>query len=265
MKLNQGNWRATKTAMGTEDHQLRAAVVSILRKVLSLNHKILILLIMIQTMNSNLLGLKSLMVTNQTKSLVFTTGTLKKKSSIIFLENLKTTLHSLRNNNKISSVAGGFNYDILKYEHNPVINEFLDLMYSFSQPCILEQKRVVLNSQPNLIDNIYINIYGNTTHSGNFLDKVTDHMPNFCIIEDTYKVKKIRKIRIRDMQRFVKDKFLKNLEELKNLNLLQYKYCNMYNKFHEKCLQISDKNTPYKILSKKKQNSSKNLGYLRQH
>ena len=86
-------------------------------------------------------------------------------------------------------------------------------------------------------------------------------MPNFCIIEDTCKVK----IRIRDMQRFVKDKFLKNLEELKNLNLLQYKYCNMYNKFHEKCLQISDKNTPYKILSKKKQNSSKNLGYLRQH
>ena len=63
--LNQGNWRATKSTLETEDHQLRMVVVSILRKVLSLNHeKILILLVMIQIINSNLLGLKSFMVTN---------------------------------------------------------------------------------------------------------------------------------------------------------------------------------------------------------
>ena len=44
---------------------LRMVVVSILRKVLSLNHeKILILLVMIQIINFNLLGLKSFMVTN---------------------------------------------------------------------------------------------------------------------------------------------------------------------------------------------------------
>ena len=54
----------------------------------------------------------------------------KKDSNNTFLENLKTTLHSLRNNNEICLVAGDFNYDILKYEHNPVINKFLHLMYS---------------------------------------------------------------------------------------------------------------------------------------
>ena len=54
------------------------------------------------------------------------------------------------------------------------------------------------------------------------------------------------------MQQLGKDKFLKDLEELKNLDLLQYKDCNiMYNKFHEKHLQITDKNIPYKMLSKK--------------
>ena len=159
-------------------------------------------------------------------------------------------------NNKICLVAGDFNYDILKYEHNPVINEFLNFMYSnFFQPCILEQTRVVLNSQPSLIDNIYINTYDKTIYSGNFLDKVTDHMPNFCNNNDTDTVKKNRKIRIRDMQQFEKDKFLKDLEELKNLDLLQYTDCNiMYNKFHEKYLQIIDKNILYKIPSKKKQN-----------
>ena len=65
---------------------------------------------------------------------MFNTGTLKKPSNNIFLENLKTTLHSLRNKQELTKIcllAGDFNYDILKYEHNPVINEFLNLMYSF--------------------------------------------------------------------------------------------------------------------------------------
>ena len=138
-------------------------------------------------------------------------------------------------------------------EHNPVINEFLNLMYSnFFQPRILEPTRVVLSSWPSLSNNIYINTYDKTIHSSNFSDKVTDHMPNFCIIKDTYKVKKNTKIRIRNMQQFEKDKFLKDLEELKNLDLLQYKDCNiMYNNFLEKYLQITNKNIPYKILSKK--------------
>ena len=115
------------------------------------------------------------MITNQTQSLLFTTGTLK-NSNNIFLENLKTALHSLRNNDKICSVAGDFNYDIPKHEYNPVINEFLNLMNSnFFQPCILEPTRVVLNSRPSLIDYIYTNTYGKTIHSENFLDKVTSH------------------------------------------------------------------------------------------
>ena len=111
---------------------------------------------------------------------------------------------------------------------------------------------MVLNSRPSLIDNICINTYDKTIHSGNFLDKVTDHMSNFCIIEDIIKIKKNRKIRITDMQQFEKDIFLKDLEELKNLDLLQYEDCNiMYNKFHEKYPQVIDKNIPYKILSNK--------------
>ena len=114
---------------------------------------------------------------------------------------------------------------------------------------------MVLKSWPSLIDNIYINTYDKTIHRSNFLDKVTDHMPSFYIIKDTYKVKKNRKIRIRDVQQFEKEKFLKDLEELKNLDLLQFKDCNiMYNKSHKKYLQVIDKNIPYKILSKKKQN-----------
>ena len=83
----------------------------------------------------------------------------------------------MRNNNKICLVAGDFNYDVLKYEYNPVINKFLNLIYSnFLQICILEPTRVVLNSWPSLTDSIYINTCDKTIYSGNFLDKVTDLM-----------------------------------------------------------------------------------------
>ena len=78
---------------------------------------------------------------------------------------------------------------------------------------------MVLNIRPVQIDSICINTYGKTINSGNFLDQVPDLMPNFCITEDAYKVKKNLKIRIRDMQQFEKGKFLKDLEELKNLDL----------------------------------------------
>ena len=80
------------------------------------------------------------------------------------------------------------------------------------QSCNLEPTRKVLNNQQSLIDNNYINTYGKTIHSGNILDEVTDLMSNFCTIEDTYKVKKNRKIKIRDMQKFEKNRFLKDLE-----------------------------------------------------
>ena len=56
------------------------------------------------------------------------------------------------------------------------------------------------------------------------------------------------------MQQFEKDKFLKDLQELKNLDLyiLQYTDCNVENKFYEKYLQIIDKNILYKNTVKKR-------------
>ena len=64
-----------------------------------------------------------------------------------------------------------------------------------------------------LIAFIYINIYEKTIHDGNFLDKLTDHMPNFCIIEDTYKVKKNREIRIGLFEEKFKHGISRGIEE----------------------------------------------------
>ena len=54
------------------------------------------------------------------------------------------------------------------------------------------------------------------------------------------------------MKNFEEEKYLQDLEEIKNLDLMKYENVNdIYNAFHNKCIEIIDKNTPYKTLSKK--------------
>ena len=54
------------------------------------------------------------------------------------------------------------------------------------------------------------------------------------------------------MKNFEEEKYLQDLEEIKNLDLMKYKNVNdMYNAFHNKYIEIIDKNAPYKTLSKK--------------
>ena len=61
-----------------------------------------------------------------------------------------------------------------------IFSEFLNLMYSnFLQPCILEPTRIVANNRPSIISNIFINTIDKNIDSGNIIDKVSDHMPNF--------------------------------------------------------------------------------------
>ena len=149
--------------------------------------------------------------------------------------------------------TGDFNYDILKYKYSSIINNLINLMYShFLQPCILEPTRIVNNNRPSLLDNIFTTTHNKTLKSGNLLDKISDHMPNFLIIENILEPKKHQKSKIRDMKNFSEDKFLRDLDELKQINLLQYENVNdMYNAFHVKYLEIKNINAPYKTLSKK--------------
>ena len=60
-----------------------------------------------------------------------------------FQEKLRDNLNKITNSNKTVIITGDFNNDILKYEHNKYINDFLNIMYSnFLQPCITEPTRI---------------------------------------------------------------------------------------------------------------------------
>ena len=60
-------------------------------------------------------------------------------------------------------------------------------MYSnFFQPCILEPTRITSNNRPSLLDNIFINTHDKEVYSGNIIDKISDHIPNFAIINNIF-------------------------------------------------------------------------------
>ena len=125
-------------------------------------------------------------------------------------------------------------------------------MYSnFLQPCITEPTRILLGNRPSLVDNIFINIIDKNLHSGNLLDKLTDHLPNFVIIENMNKKTRKQKIKVRDMTHFTLNKYLADLKDLDFVLLQDFSNVNMFNIYQDKLAEIIDKTAPFKVLSKK--------------
>ena len=105
-------------------------------------------------------------------------------SDNLLLLKLEETLTKLCNISKVTVVTGDFNYDVLKYDENSIISEFLNLMNSnFLRPCFLGPIRVVDNNRSNLINSIFINTIDKKIDSGNIIDKVPVHMPNFVLVK----------------------------------------------------------------------------------
>ena len=176
-----------------------------------------------------------------------------------FLDYLKTTLNSLKKENKLIFLSGDFNYNLLNHEKNKEVNEFLDILFSsFCQPYILHPTRIVDNAKPSLIDNIFANSIDHSPISGNLTCKISDHLPNFMILQNFDKNIKKTKIRKRNYKHFNEQLFLTELnntditaqiEEANNTNI-------KYDILHEHLLNVIDHNAPIKTLSKKE---TKNL------
>ena len=96
---------------------------------------------------------------------------------------------------------------------------------NFLHPCITEPTRLIKKQKPCLIDNIFVNFFNKKIISGNLFDKISDHLPNYVVIKDINNKHTKRKFKTRDMKNFNQNKYLKDLKEIENLNLLQYKKC----------------------------------------
>ena len=117
-----------------------------------------------------------------------------------FVEDLKATFKKSKNRNKHIIICSDFNYDLFEYEHNGHINGFLNNISSnLLQPRIMKPKRIVKYNRPSLVDYICVNIYDKENHSGNIIDKITDHLPNFGIIRNMRNKLQKQKFKIRNI------------------------------------------------------------------
>ena len=135
-----------------------------------------------------------------------------KIDSTKFIEYLESVFNKISKENKLIVIAGDFNLDLLRYDKIPVAEKFIDTMFSnFLQPLILQPTRFTNSNKPSLIDNIFINSIDIVATSGNLIPKITDHMPNFLLLERKLCKQTKRHIMKRDFTNFDKLKYLNDI------------------------------------------------------
>ena len=104
------------------------------------------------------------------------------KKYINFIPKLTEILK--KNKEKKHILSGDFNYDLLTYTNNEKVNEFITNTYeNIFHPCITQPTRIVEHQRPTIIDNIFINSKEEPI-SGNLIEWISDHFPNFILIKN---------------------------------------------------------------------------------
>ena len=110
---------------------------------------------------------------------------------------LQKFLNKIYTEKKFSVLAGDFNLNLIKYSKTTGINQFLAITLSHHfLPQITHSTRVTARTAT-LIDNIIINSCENKCTSGSITTSVSNHLPQFLIIE-TFKCQDKAKINRQD-------------------------------------------------------------------
>ena len=107
--------------------------------------------------------------------------------------------------------------------------------------------QIVDRNKPSLIDNIFINTCTKSLIAWNIIDKISDHLPNFLIIQNLKGERLTQKIQIRNMKNFESETFPADLEKVELMDFSETSNLNqMYNRSHQKLLNTISKNAPKK-------------------
>ena len=141
---------------------------------------------------------------------------IQNKKKNFYLKYLKETLSKIARENKKVILTGDFNLNLLKFDTNTEVNDFLDLLTKkWFTPHILGPTRITSQGKTSLVDKIFLNFNDMHCYCGNLIEKITDYLPNFLIIEKpTVKLDNQDRSLKRDLKNFDKDKLLRNIEEL---------------------------------------------------
>ena len=128
------------------------------------------------------------------------------------------------------------------------------MLSNFCQPHIIQPTRFVDNAKPSLLDNIFLNSIEYETHSENITSEISDHVPNFIILEKLdLTITKATKIHKRDFRKFNPQKFIVDIKHLDLPQILKdHTNANQsYDVFHDLFIKVINKHAPIKTLTKK--------------
>ena len=130
---------------------------------------------------------------------------------------LKNMLNAIHHENKSTLLTGDFNVNLISYNKKRGTYNFLELLFNHNfTPQITLPTRVTEKSAT-LIDNIFVNNPSFKYLPGNITTSISDHLPQFIILENV-KGSNLKRGRIsttyRDFRYFNIDSFKRDLQEI---------------------------------------------------
>ena len=97
----------------------------------------------------------------------------------LFNTDLSNCLDRIASENKNCYISGDFNLDILRYNTDSKINEFVNNFYSHNMYPLIDRPTRITSHSATILDNIFTNVFSNQIKSGIFVTGITDHYPIF--------------------------------------------------------------------------------------
>ena len=160
----------------------------------------------------------------------------------------------LTKENKPSVISGDLNLNLIKYTQNRGVNQFIEKTLSNNFIPHISFPTRVTEKSATLIDNIFTNNYEHNCVSGNTTTCISDHLPQFLIIEDLNQTpsKEIPTISFRSYKNFSDDAFKAEFRELDWTLVAENSEVNLgFNSFVRLVNRIVDKHAPIKVIEKK--------------
>ena len=134
---------------------------------------------------------------------------------------LNPLLQKISTENKNLVLMGDFNINLLNAEHDVNISNFVDILSSYSLlPHINLPTRITQHSKT-LIDNIFSNL-NSDFFSGNILAGISDHLPQFLLIDKFSKYSFVPNYQYRNWKKLNQEIFLKDFKDIQWNKILEF-------------------------------------------
>lgn len=170
-----------------------------------------------------------------------------------FTNYMTASVDKVSKESKFCALMGDWNINLFNFQSHPPTEEFINTLGAYYfQPHIIKPTRIT-DYSATLIDVIFFNSIEHSTISGNLLSDLSDHLPNFLIINKLSKTTYHPVIYKRDYSSFDE---VELLEEVRAINWEEVlpslpDVNSIFESFHKKITGLIDKYAPLKRLSRK--------------